>query len=63
MAEQLRVFVSCPKSEKPIDTGVRLTDDQFKDALPKWKREELACPHCGETHRWNGPDAYLAALK
>lgn len=50
-----RLFITCPVSGKPIDTGVFAT----RSAL---EREPLAgrawCPTCGRTHVWTSDHAF-----
>jgi endogenous inhibitor of DNA gyrase (YacG/DUF329 family) len=59
------VMFTCPKTGKPVPTGIE-TDEQSFDALVgaikgKGRANSVQCPHCGKTHGWSSGSAYLAA--
>ena len=59
------VMFTCPKSGKPVPTGVE-TDEQSFDKLVgaikgQGRSNNVQCPHCGKTHSWSSGSAYLAA--
>jgi endogenous inhibitor of DNA gyrase (YacG/DUF329 family) len=60
------VMFTCPKSGKPVSTGIE-TDEQSFDALVgaikskgNGKAKSVPCPHCGKAHSWSSGSAYLA---
>jgi hypothetical protein len=56
--DKLHLLILCPKTSKPIDTGFRFAEPEWEYAV--FEKERIHCPHCGETHVWSKPDAYLA---
>lgn len=45
-----RIFVLCPSTGRPVDTGMSLSSHAFSSYEPKNARS--FCPHCQRTHRW-----------
>lgn len=49
------LFIKCPKTGKDVPTGISVTPGTIFQGF----NNTLKCPHCGETHTWDGKDAYL----
>jgi endogenous inhibitor of DNA gyrase (YacG/DUF329 family) len=54
----LRVMIRCPNTGRAVDTGVETTS-QEEFASEVLVGQSVACPHCGQTHTWSKPDAFL----
>lgn len=52
-----RIMIKCPKTGKPVPTGVVMDAASFATASLTGNR--VKCPHCPETHRWDKKDAWL----
>jgi hypothetical protein len=52
-----RLMIKCPETRRAIYTGLMLTRTEFPDA--DLQVADIKCPHCGKTHSWSKPDAYL----
>lgn len=50
-------MIKCPKTGKPVPTGVVMDAASFATASLTGNR--VKCPHCPETHRWDKKDAWL----
>lgn len=59
------VMLTCPKTGKPLPTGIELDERSFDtmafEARGKGRASVVPCPHCGKAHSWGGGGAYLAA--
>ncbi len=52
------VMIRCPKTNRPINTGISMDRESFESS--RFKNRTVACPHCGESHRWDKKDASIA---
>jgi len=53
------VMIKCPKTEKPLDTGIHMDKVSFESGTLEHNTIG-PCPHCGENHTWSKEDAWLA---
>ena len=53
----LLVFITCPVTGRPINTGVSMDRKEFE--APAQAAHETGCPHCGQTHAWTKENARL----
>lgn len=47
----------CPQTHNEISLGINMVADSFKKASFDYRT--IACPHCGDTHKWEKKDVYL----
>ena len=52
-----KIMITCPKTQKPVDTGLALDNRSFESAT--FTNNSVNCPHCREKHPWNKADARL----
>ncbi|MEY2485491.1 MAG: hypothetical protein QOH39_1139 [Verrucomicrobiota bacterium] len=52
-----RLMIKCPKTGKPVYTGVAMSEGAFKSAT--LHDNAIGCPQCGEQHVWNKEDAFF----
>lgn len=51
------VLITCPKTRRPVATGLEL--DTLSFIWATLREQRVRCPACGRTHIWNKVDAYL----
>jgi hypothetical protein len=51
------VLITCPKTRRPVWTGLEL--DTLSFIWASLREQRFRCPACGKTHLWNKEDAYL----
>jgi endogenous inhibitor of DNA gyrase (YacG/DUF329 family) len=51
------VMIRCPKTGKPVNTGVTASKRRFETEL--FEGYAVSCPHCKKVHAWKSTDAYL----
>jgi hypothetical protein len=49
----------CPKTEKPVSTGVHMPDLTESLNLIRGHEAAVQCPYCGEQHEWQSDFAYF----
>ncbi|MEY2482406.1 MAG: hypothetical protein QOK24_934 [Verrucomicrobiota bacterium] len=54
-----KMMISCPKTSKPVFTGIAIDEVSFKDPTNRFTNNSVSCPHCGGTHTWSKEDAFL----
>ena len=54
------IMVKCPKTGKDIATGIAMDKKAFESS--EMSNNNIACPHCGETHVWNKAQAWVQQL-
>jgi hypothetical protein len=56
-----RVMITCPETNKPVYTGVKLDELSFERLINRQTLQGtiVDCPHCAQEHQWRGEDAYL----
>ena len=53
------IVVQCPRTGTPVPTGLK-SEWVFLRSLPR-VAIPLRCPACGQTHRWQPQEAWIAA--
>lgn len=52
-----RIMFDCPRTKKPVPTGVSIVPMEFKNS--KILPGSTLCPHCGQVHAWSADSVYL----
>lgn len=52
------IFITCPTTGKPVDTGIYLDSQTFNNPATTMEHNTLECPHCGQRHTWGKKEAY-----
>jgi len=53
------IVVQCPRTGTPVPTGLK-SEWVFLRSLPR-VAIPLRCPACGQTHKWQPQEAWIAA--
>lgn len=54
--------INCPSTGKPLSTGIAVRDRDFNRDV--FKANTIGpCPHCGDSHTWDGKDAFVVEVK
>jgi endogenous inhibitor of DNA gyrase (YacG/DUF329 family) len=56
--EPKRIMIRCPKTNKPMYTGMTMPQQAF-DSSTLEDNTVGPCPHCGGQHTWSKEDAFL----
>ena len=51
------IYVTCPRTQKPINTGIQMTAEAFE--AWDFAGAGTPCPHCGDTHQYTRAEARL----
>jgi hypothetical protein len=57
MAAMAMVLITCPKTRRPVATGLEL--DTMSFIWSTLREQRFHCSACGRTHVWDKEDAYL----
>jgi hypothetical protein len=52
-------MIKCPVTGKPLATGIAFGTRQAFETSTLTNNRVGPCPHCGQTHTWSKPDAWL----
>lgn len=53
------VMIKCPVTGKPVPTGFGMDRATFDNPTNQFTNNNVGCPHCGQTHTWSKPDAWV----
>ena len=51
------IVITCPTSNEPVNTGIRITEEAFRRG--DFMGEEYRCTRCSQTHTWDASNARL----
>lgn len=54
--EVASVMIRCPNTGESVSTGIGMDFETFKSVA--MEDNVIECPACGETHLWQGKDAF-----